>query len=137
MPADYNAYVKNAGITNRQMVAELRRYYPKYGKPTQTMICNPSKYAVQLTPEAEAILRLAFGTHPGLSDSVWDGKTELPKPRRQEHRRKGNKLTVRLDDSLFDQLCAMYNRTAFASMQDMVEAAIVEFLNKRNENRSY
>ena len=131
---DYTAYTKNAGISNRQMVAELRRYYPKYGKPTQTMICNPDKYAVQLTPAAEAILRLTFGSFPGLSDTVWDGKTELPKPRRREHRRKGNKLTVRLDDSLFSQLNALYEKTAFASMQDLVEAAIVEFLKRRDSN---
>ena len=128
---NYNTYCSEAGITNRDMIAELRRYYPRYGKPVQSMICHPEKYSVQLTPEAEAILRLAFGTHPGLSETVWDGKTELPKPRRQERRKKANKLTVRLDDSLFDQLCAMFNRTAFASMQDMVEAAIVEFLRRR------
>ena len=128
---NYNTYCSEAGITNRDMIAELRRYYPRYGKPVQSMICHPEKYAVQLTPEAEAILRLAFGTHPGLSETVWDGQTVLPKPRRQERRKKANKLTVRLDDSLFDQLCAMYNRTAFPSMQDMVEAAIVEVLNRR------
>ena len=131
--ADYNLYTRAAGITNRQMVSLLRRYYPKYGKPTQTMICNPAKYAVQLTPEAEAVLRLEYGAYPGLSNAACDGSAGLPKPvkPRVERRRKANRLCVRLDDSLFQSVKELYERTAFASMQDLVEAAIVEFVRKR------
>lgn len=128
---DYNLYVKSAGISNRQMVEELRRYYPKYGKPTQTMVCNPQKYGVQLTPEAEAILRLEFGSYPGLSEAAWDGKTELPMPRKPERRLKANRLCVRLDESLFRQVKELYDRSAFCSMQDFVEAALVEFVRRR------
>lgn len=131
---DYNTYCKEAGITNKDMIAELKKYYPRYGKPVQSMITHPEKYGVQLVPEAEARLMLSFGEHKGLSDSwcIIDAG-DLPKEtRRVERRTKANKLTVRLDDSLFTQLRELYGRTAFASMQDMVEAAIVEFLNRRN-----
>jgi len=131
---DYNRYTAEAGITNREMIEELHRYFPRYGKPTQTMVCHPEKYGVQLTPQAEAIIVRRFGDYPGLSEG-WDFANIddlVMKKRRPERRRKGNKLTVRLDDSLFSELRALYDRTAFASMQDMVEAAIVEFLNKRH-----
>ena len=131
---DYNTYVKEAGITNKDMIAELKKFYPRYGKPVQSMITHPEKYGVQLVPEAEARLMLTFGEHKGLSESwcIIDAG-DLPKEtRRAERRTKANKLTVRLDDSLFTQLRELYGKTAFASMQDMVEAAIVEFVNRRN-----
>ena len=131
---DYALYVKEAGITNKDMIAELKKFYPRYGKPVQSMITHPEKYGVQLVPEAEARLMLAFGEHKGLSENwlIIDAG-DLPKEtRRAERRTKANKLTVRLDDSLFTQLRELYGKTAFASMQDMVEAAIVEFVNRRN-----
>ena len=135
---NYPEYMTAAGITNRDMIQELRKFYPRYGKPVQSMICHPEKYGVQLVPEAEARLMLAFGECGGLSDSwcIIDAN-DLPKPRKRERRLKANKLTVRLDDSLFTQLRALYDRTAFASMQDMVEAAIVEFLNRRADHGAF
>jgi hypothetical protein len=134
--ADYNKYTAQVGITNRQMITELRKYYPRYGKPTQSMVCAPKKYGVQLTPEAEAILKLKFGNAEGLSGVEWDGKTELPNPVKQrvERRSKANKLCVRLDDSLWSQFKEIYERSAFASMQDFIEAAIVEFIRRRESN---
>lgn len=130
---NYNTYVSEAGITNRDMIAELKKYYPRYGKPVQSMVTHPEKYGVQLVPEAEARLTLAFGEHPGLSETwLMIDPGELPKAVHKERRLKANKLTVRLDDSLFSQLRELYDRTAFASMQDMVEAAITEFINRRN-----
>lgn len=127
---DYDQYARTAGVTRTAIIKELHRQYPRYGKATHAMVCAPEKYAVQLIPEAEALLRETFGDAPGLSEASVG--VEPPKPRRKENRTKGNKLTVRLDDSLFSQLRDFYGRTCFASMQDMVEAAIVEFLNKRN-----
>lgn len=134
--ADYNKYTAQVGISNRQMIAELRKYYPRYGKPTQSMVCAPKKYGVQLTPEAEAILKLKWGNAEGLSGVEWDGKSELPKPvkQRPERRHKANKLCVRLDDSLWSQFKAIYERSAFCSMQDFIEAAIVEFIRRREES---
>ena len=131
---DYKLYCTEAGITNRDMILELRQYFPRYGKATQSMITNPDKYGVMLTPKAEAVLVRRFGDCAGLSDG-WEfiATEDLAhlKKRKPERRSKANKLTVRLDDSLFSQLRQLYDRTAFASMQDMVEAAIVEFVNKR------
>ena len=132
---DYNAYCNAAHITNKDMIAELKKFFPRYGKPVQSMITHPQKYGVQLTAPAEAVLVRAFGEHEGLSTNwVVIQAEDMPKERRAERRTKGNKLTVRLDDSLFSQLRELYGKTAFASMQDMVEAAIVEFVNRRNED---
>lgn len=129
---DYNLYLNLAGITNRDMIAELKKYYPRYGKAVQSMVCHPERYGVRLTAPAEAILVEKFGDFAGLSDAwTFVNAEQMPKIRKKERRAKANKLTVRLDDGLFAQLRECYGKTAFASMQDMVEAAIVEFLRRR------
>lgn len=118
---DYILYMDGAGLNRKQMIASISSKYPRFGKATMTMICNPDGYGVELTPEAERKLIDDFGYHAGLAT----------RKRRKPNRRKKNTLTVRLDDSLFEQLTAAYQRSAFCSMQDMLEAAIVEFINRR------
>lgn len=120
--ADYALYMEAAGVSRKQAITTLNNKYPKFGKATMTMICNPQDYGVQLVSEAERELIDAFGYHSGLAE----------RRRRNDHnRKKKNKLTLRLDDSLYQQLQEVYHRTAFASMQDMLEAAVVEFVNRR------
>lgn len=121
--ADYTLYMEGAGVTRKQAIATLNNKYPKFGKATMTMICNPDDYGVRLVSEAEAELINAFGYHAGLAERRRRGEAQ---------RRKKNKLTLRLDDSLYEQLQTVYRRTSFASMQDMLEAAVVEFINRRS-----
>ena len=120
--ADYPFYMECAGITRKQAIATLNNKYPKFGKATMTMICNPQDYGVRLVSDAESELINAFGWHAGLAER---------RRRSESKRKKKNKLTLRLDDSLYRQLQEVYHRTAFASMQDMLEAAVVEFINRR------
>lgn len=120
--ADYALYFDGANITRKQAISTLNNNYPKFGKATMTMICNPDDYGVQLIPEAEKKLIDEFGWHAGLAER---------RRKSESRRKKKNKLTLRLDDSLYMQLQEVYHRTAFASMQDLLEAALVEFLNRR------
>lgn len=120
MNPDYPLYCRKANITRRQMIEVLKRQYPKYEKMAQTVVCNPDDYGAQLLPDAEALLVANFGYHEGLSY----------KPKKKSNRRKANKLTVRLDDTMYARLLRYYSRSSFASMQDFVEAAISNMLDR-------
>lgn len=123
---DYRLYASTAGITNGQMVDKLREKYPKYTKATQTMVCHPDDYAVQLIPAAEDILMEAFGYAPGLAAPDPDVK------RRKAHgnKAKPNRLYVRLDNELMERVKNTAARLHFAFMQDMIEAALLQFVEK-------
>ena len=117
---NYPLYCIKAGITRRDMINCLKQQFPKYEKMAQTVVCNPDDYGAQLIPEAEALLVANFGMHEGLSY----------KPKKKCNRRKSNKLTVRLDDAMYARLLRYYSRSSFASMQDFVEAAISNMLDR-------
>lgn len=119
---DYSLYMEGADITRKQVISTLKSKYKKFGKATMTMVCNPSDYGVSLLPEAERKLIDEFGYHAGLMER---------RRRSKGNRKKKNRLYVRLDDSLFEQVNEVFHRSAFMSMQDMIEAALVEFINRR------
>ncbi len=120
---DYRSYCSTAGITNRDMIAALQEKFPKYGKPTQTMVCDPAGYAVQLTREAEALLVEHFGTAPGLA---------FPAGKRRSHNStvRPRRIYARVSEALFDRMERLQRRMSFATMQDMVEAALFAFCEK-------
>lgn len=118
---NYPAYMAAANISRRQMINTIKQVFPKYEKPTETMVCNSADYGCQLTPEAEKLLISAFGWHEGLA---------AKKPKVKENRCKSNRLYVRLDDVLFDRVKALAERMQFVSMQDLIEASLSDFVNK-------
>lgn len=121
---DYAQFCREAEITRRQMINAIKTKFPMYEKPTQTMVCNSGDYAVQLLPEAENILVSSFGWHPGLSIQRPKGK------RSHANKNKPRRLTVRLSEETFNQTQMLMERLHFATIQDMAEAAIVEFMNR-------
>ena len=120
---NYPLYCIKAGITRRDMINCLKQQFPKYEKMAQTVVCNPDDYGAQLIPEAEALLVANFGMHEGLSY----------KPKKKSNRRKANKLTVRLDDKMYQALEEYYMHSAFTSKQDLIEAAIALFLGRMGD----
>ena len=69
-----------------------------------------------------AIKRLvaAFGYYAGLAH----------RPRKKDTRKKANRLYVRLDDAMFDRLKQLFARTAYSSMQDLIEASLADFIDR-------
>lgn len=122
MTADYGLYMHGADVSRKQVITILNNKFPKFSKASMTMVCNPKDYGMKLVPDAERELIANFGWHAGLSER---------KRYSEAGRKRHNKLTLRLDDALFAQLQEVYRRTSFASMQDLLEAAIVEFINRR------
>ena len=120
---DYKTYCSRAGISSRDMIQTIQPHFPKYAKPTQSMISNPENYAAQLIPEAEKLLVKAYGWHPGLA---------TPRPRNHANKHKPRRLTVRVSQSTYERMTALMERLHFGSIQDMAEAALEEFLSRRS-----
>lgn len=121
--ANYPKYCVQAGISRRDMIEVLKKKFPKYEKMTQTVVCNPDDYGAQLIPEAEELLVTSFGFHEGLS---------LKKRRNHGNAKKPNRLCVRLDDALYAAFETAFCNSSFLSKQDMIEAAICYYLNRRD-----
>ncbi len=120
---DYKRYGDSRGITQQDMVRTIRTDFPYFGKSQMSMAANPSRNAVQLIPDAEKLLEKAFGKGPGLSITPKLG-------RNHGNKKKPNRLCVRIDDALRSRLQKVYEQMCFASMQDLLEAAIAGFVEK-------
>lgn len=125
--ADYTLYANTRGIKQINMVSAIKEKWPEFGKVQMSLACNPNKNALQLIPAAEDTLVRKFGAGPGLSISP---KLEGKRNRSHGNKRKPNRLYVRLDDGLRSRLQAVYDKMAFTTMQDLIEAAIDQFVRK-------
>jgi len=114
---NYPEFAEAAGIGSRQMIGAIRAAYPAYSKATHSMVCHPDRYGVRLTDEAEAILRTAYGDHPGLAS----------KPRRQRKkpvRTKPHRLVVYLPDDEHDAVLRLMEKEGFATAQELLRYLI-------------
>jgi hypothetical protein len=121
---DYNRYRFEKDISNNDIINTLKAKFPKYQKSTMTMVNNPYDYAVQLLPEAEALLVEAYGTGQGLTIC------EKRRSRNHGNKKKPCRLYVRLDNALMDQVKTLMEKMHFATVQDFVEAAIAQMVTK-------
>lgn len=121
---DYNRYRYEHDITNNDIIDALKKKFAKYQKSTMTMVNNCWDYGVQLLPEAEAVLVEKFGPGPGLAIS------ESKRSRSHGNTKKPNRLYVRVDDALMCRVDALMKHMHFATVQDFVEAAILQMVDK-------
>lgn len=112
---NYGAYKEQVGITNADLINAVAEQFPSYSKATNSMVCNPAKYGVCLLPEAEAHLVEKFGGGFGLNIA--------PKKKR-DIRKKGNRLTVRIDDDLSCKVHALMAELHYSTVQDFLEDAL-------------
>lgn len=121
---DYNKYFNSVAITRNDAIRVISKRFRKFDKEPMSMCANANQYGVQLCPEAEDMLAKAFGYGEGLS---------LKKPSKHSHgnKNKPNRLYVRVDGTLKDRIESIYMRMNFRSMQDLIEAALVEFCARR------
>lgn len=120
---DYIRYMDVAGIMQKDMVAAIQHEFPDFDKVRMSLACNPAKNALCLIPEAEKLVEAKFGRGPGLSITPKFGKTH-------DNKNKPNRLYVRLDNSLRSRVQTVYEQMCFASMQDLLESAISQFVEK-------
>lgn len=129
--ADYLRYAETCNITQRDMVSAIKEAFPYFSKIGMSLACNPLRNALQLIPAAEDILVTKFGPGPGLSIS----STLEKKNRKHDNKNKPNRMCVRLDDALRSKVEEVYTKMCFVSYQDLIEAAIAEFVEKYNYRR--
>lgn len=125
--ADYVLYADSCQIKQKDMVDAIKERYPAFGKIQMSLACNPERNALQLIPAAEDLLVDKFGPGPGLSISP---QIEGRRLRKHDNKNKPNRMCVRLDDNLRSRVEAVYKSMCFVSYQDMLEAAIAEFVEK-------
>ena len=124
--ANYLLYAEHNDISQKDMVQAIQTKYPFFSKVIMSIACNPERNAVQLIPAAEDILVDTFGGGPGLSISPKLTRAD----RHHGNKNKPNRMCVRLDDGLRSRVQALYERMCFATYQDLLEAAIAEFVER-------
>jgi len=130
--ADYVLYADSCSVKQVDMVNAIKAEYPYFGKEQMSLACNPQRNALQLIPAAEDILVRAFGAGPGLSISP---KLEGRKNRTHGNKNKPNRMCLRLDNTLRSRLEAVFKQMCFVSYQDLLEAAVAEFVQKHEVNK--
>ena len=125
--ANYPLYMDSCGIKQKDMVDAIKEQFPFFGKEQMSLACNPDRNALQLIPAAEDLAVQKFGPGPGLSISP---QIEGRKRRSHGNKNKPNRMCLRLDDSLRSRLEAVFKQMCFVSYQDLLEAAVAEFVNK-------
>lgn len=123
--ADYILYAESCNIKQKDMVETIKKKWPFFSKEAMSLASNPERNALQLVPAAEELLVAEHGVGPGLSISP-----RVCNRRNHENKNKPHRLCVRLNDSLRSRVQNVYERMAFTSMQDLLEAAITEFVGK-------
>lgn len=130
---NYEEYRDAVGITQTVMVQVLRPYFPGFTKSIAAISNNPRKYGVCLCPEAEVVLTETFGPGPGLAFPPEQNDVSMPVPRRREHRRKGNRITVWFSDDMYFRLLSLKTAKEYPTIQAMAEAAVAEFIDRYSE----
>jgi len=118
---NYKSYRAASGIDGKSMIKALHEAYPKYGKPTQSMIDNPQKYGVQLIPNAEKILYERFG-------APTPGK---PVKRTAPRRKKPCRFTVRLTESQYGEVKQQMEADGYATSQELLEHLLAAYLERK------
>lgn len=123
---DCELYCSTVGITKVDMVRVLKKVFPGFSKSVASIVSRPLKYGACLAPAAEAVLVENFGQGPGLTISE-------EKKRSHGNKNKPNRLCLRVSDELRSQIEKLYIGMCFATMQDFLEAALVEFVNNHSQ----
>ena len=123
--ANYNLYGKTVNAMQKDMVSIIKAKYTLFRKEYMSLACNSEKTALQLIPAAEELLADALGAGPGLSISP-----SMNRHTKHDNKNKPNRLCVRVGNDLRSRIQAVYEQMCFASMQDLIEAALAQFVDR-------
>lgn len=102
-----------SGITAKEIVEAVRTVYPKYDKALQSKCENGELYGIRLRPDAMRMLTDRY----------------LPDRKRQENRKKPNRVHARLTDAAYEQLMRILQREG-KTMQDFLETLILQYIER-------
>ena len=132
--ADYELYRATVGITNSQMTKTLNKEFPHYTRITASMVNQPEKYGVCLTPKAEDILARRYGLGKGLAWVTY--VIDNIRQKRDDHRKKGNRITVWLPDDTYFRILSLKTANVYPTLQAFAEAAIVDLIEKERMRKA-
>ena len=132
--ADYELYRATVGITNSQMTKTLNKEFPHYTRITASMVNQPEKYGVCLTPKAEDILARRYGLGKGLAWVTY--VIDNIRSKRDDHRKKGNRITVWLPDDTYFRILSLKTANIYPTLQALAEAAIVDLIEKERMRKA-
>lgn len=132
--ADYELYRATVGITNSQMTKTLNKEFPHYTRITASMVNQPEKYGVCLTPKAEDILARRYGLGKGLAWVTY--VIDNIRAKRDDHRKKGNRITVWLPDDTYFRILSLKTANVYPTLQAFAEAAIVDLIEKERMRKA-
>lgn len=132
--ADYELYRATVGITNSQMTKTLNKEFPHYTRITASMVNQPEKYGVCLTPRAEDILARRYGLGKGLAWVTY--VIDNIRSKRDDHRKKGNRITVWLPDDTYFRILSLKTANVYPTLQAFAEAAIVDLIEKERMRKA-
>lgn len=89
-------------LTRKETIATLQAIYPKFNKVAACMAAHPERYGVCLTRAAQEALGIA------------------PK-KKPENRSKTKRLSVRLEDKVYDRFMYMRKQSGFTTNQEYLE----------------
>ena len=132
--ADYELYRATVGITNSQMTKTLNKEFPHYTRITASMVNQPEKYGVCLTPKAEDILARHYGLGKGLAWVTY--VIDNIRQKRDDHRKKGNRITVWLPEDTYFRILSLKTANVYPTLQAFAEAAIVDLIEKERMRKA-
>lgn len=131
---DYELYRNSVGITNAQMTKTLNECYRGYSKIIASFVNQPDKYGVCLLPAAEDILARRYGLGKGLAWVTY--VIENIRSKRDDHRKKGNRITVWLPDDTYFRILSLKTANVYPTLQAFAEAAIVDLIEKERMRKA-
>ena len=105
---DIKNFRKRYKLSNSDMIRVIQYRYPRFCKYALFMCTNSKGFGVQLTAGAEDALMAAVD-------------------KKKPNRKKNHQLTVRVDDTIFDQL-QVYCTIKSITVQDAIEDALFNYL---------
>ena len=132
--ADYELYRATAGITNSQRTKTLNKEFPHYTRITASMVNQPEKYGVCLTPKAEDILARRYGLGKGLAWVTY--VIDNIRAKRDDHRKKANRITIWLNDDVYFRILSLKTANVYPTFQAFAEAAIVDLIEKERMRKA-
>ena len=132
--ADYELYRATVGITNSQMTKTLNKEFPHYTRITASMVNQPEKYGVCLTPKAEDILARRYGLGKGLAWVTY--VIDNIRSKRDDHRKKSNRITIWLNDDVYFRILSLKTANIYPTLQAFAEAAIVDLIEKERMRKA-
>ena len=116
-------YIRNKGISAKEIVATVKDSFPRYDKTLQSK-CEHPEYGVDLT--APALVSVIRKFAPELLNATQE--IDSPKPKRADTHRLKKSVKCRLTDETYNKLLNRIQHEGWATVQEWLASKIHEYL---------